>query len=211
MALWSVDCLVKEIEELSSLALARPNAPIIGKFAIQIQEQIDGIQEITPSQLIAVTEVIAKSSLDGTVKDALQNALDVRSLTTHNCVSKLVSKSQTLHCIWNYLSQDENEKIIKSPLPTMVQLVCTRLKRIGVKSMKEKTKKSIVAYFIYLLQCRGEPEPSSPEIYKLGKFLSDAFHSVPEAALVTGVAIYPTSPADLGQVPWVYINQSSLL
>ena len=201
MAKWCVDDLIQEIDDLDKLSIARKDSCIIPRLVDQIKEKINAVNEISAGQLLAVTQVLANSPLNDSIKDILQNALDERSLASSSqCLLKVVTKAQTLAQVWNYLTTSEYAELVKAPLPTMVQILCGRLRKVGVKSMKEKTKKPTVAFLIHILVSRGEPTPLGPDIYKLSQYFTDAFTSHMQQPLVQGVATYPNTPMELGEV-----------
>ena len=208
MAKWCVEDLIQEIDDLDKLAMARNGSCIIPKMVDQFKEQINAVNEISAGQLLAVTQVLAKSSLSDSIKDTLQNTLDERSLSSSSqCLLKAVAIAQTLGQVWNYLTTSEYAELVKAPLPTMVQILCGRLRKVGVKSMKEKTKKPTVAFLIHILVSRGEPAPLGPDIYKLSQYFTDAFASHLQQPLVQGIATYPNTPMELGQVSCKVLNQ----
>lgn len=49
----------------------------------------------------------------------------------------------------------------------------------------------------------GYQGPMPAEIYKLGEYLSNAFSACSQAALVSGLAVYPEFPKDVGGEPWM--------
>lgn len=201
MAKWCVEDLIQEIDDLDKLAIARNGSQIIPRMVDQVKEKINAVNEISAGQLLAVTKVLAESSLNDSTKDILQNALDERSLASSSqCLLKVVTKAQTLGQVWNYLTTSEYSALVKAPLPTMVQILCGRLRKVGVKSMKEKTKKPTIAFLIHILVSRGEPAPLGPDVYKLSQYFTDAFTSHLQQPLVQGVATYPNTPEELGQV-----------
>ena len=204
MSHWSVDDLIKEIQDLAKLSASRKDAKVVTKLADQIKYKIDGIQMITSSELLKASDAIAAASLTDTVKDSLQEALDTRSLETNNSTQKLVTKSQILKCIWNYLSVVEFSTLVQAPLPTMVQIICSRLRKVGLKSMKELTKKPAVQFMLHILVARGEPQPTAADVYKLAGYFKTAFDDHTQTALVPGLASYPTTPAELGQASCLF-------
>ena len=128
--------------------------------------------------------------------------LDNRAINSNESKLMLVTKPQKLTTIFNYLDQNEMALVKTSPLPTAVHIMCCRMKMLGITSLKEKTKKATVAFLIQLLVARGEARPTANEIYKLGQYLYDAFDCCIQAPLVPGLATYPSSPLQIGGVPW---------
>ena len=203
MSHWGIDDLVKEITDLAEIEQVRKGEELITRLVAQLSTKISYAGEISPSALLKLTQHLAATSLSDTIKRTLQSCLDERAMSSCDGPLKLISKPQTMTSVWNYLDEDEAKDIATAPLPTMVNIVCNRMKKVGVKALKEKTKKATVAYLIQLLVTRGEAYPMPAEIYKLGEYLSNAFSACSQAALVSGLAVYPEFPKDVGGEPWM--------
>ena len=100
--------------------------------------------------------------------------------------------------LWNYLNSKEWEMVQSATTVEAVHVFASRLRAVGVKSMKEQTKKHALALLLHLMIQRGEPKPPPMEIYKLGNYLHDCFASCQQPSLVAGFLRYPDKPADLG-------------
>lgn len=199
MSQWSVPDFIKEITDLNTLAKSRSSSTIVDRLAANLCTKIQSMDELTPSALVQLSEAISQTTLSDTIKDLLQNAFDEKSLSSSTGALKLVAKSQTLQCIWNYLSEKEYAELVHAPMPTMIQIVCARLKKVGIRSMKEKTKKPVVTFLIHMIVSRGEPEPSPAEVYKLNKLLYNAFQAKVQPPLTHPLATYPAGPHELGE------------
>lgn len=199
MSHWSVPDFIKEINDLNTLFKSRSNSTIVDRLAANLCTKIQSIDALTPSALVQLSEAISQTGLSDTTKDLLQNAFDEKSLSSSNGALQLVAKSQTLQCIWNYLSEKEYAEIVQAPLPAMMQIVCARLKKVGMRSMKEKTKKPVVTFLIHMMVSRGEPHPLPAEVYKMGQSLYDVFHAKVQPPLTQPLATYPAVPHDLGE------------
>lgn len=201
MARWNAADLVKEINDLDVLNTARSGSAIIEKMASQIVGKIDQLPDISASQLIHISEGINASGLPESIKHLLLDSLDARALKCSNGCLTTVAKSQTLTTVFNYLSQKEYAEVSSAPLPTMVHTICQRLKKCGVRSMKEKTKSSSIAFILHLMTQRGEARPPPVEVYNMGKYFANAFAACDQTGLAGGYGTYPSTPAELGDVP----------
>lgn len=211
MAAWTLADIKQEILDLSKLNDSRPNDQIVSRMVAQVEKKLESAGAISASTLIGLSETITSTSLSDELKTSLQNKVDDLAMSGSNGPLQLVARSQTLVTIYNYLSVSEFEKVQTSPLPVATQICCSRLRMIGIKSLKEKTKKSTLAFLLHLLQTRGEPMPTPAEVYKLSAYVAASFHENQVQPLVPGLATYPSTPAEIGQDPpmhfgWVELN-----
>ena len=126
------------------------------------------------------------------------DAVDERASVACAGVLTVTTKQQSLVTIYNYLSKSELAVLQTCTQVDAVSVIATRLKKIGVKTMKETTKKGCVAFLVHLQLKQGLPMPLAPEIYRLAAYVAATFHSCQQTPLVAGYAIYPTTPAELG-------------
>ena len=200
MAKWTSGDFIKELQDISRLNEARKGDAVVSKLVDQLKEKMNHAGNISATTLIQFSEAIAACSFGDGLKASLQEKVDDLTLNgDNNGTLKVVSKGQMLRNIYNYLSVSEVEQIRTAPLPTAVQICVQRLKKVGVKSMKEVTKKPTCAYLIHLLLVRGEPQPTAREVYKLAEYFATSFQQCQQKSLVAGVAVYPPTPAELGQ------------
>ena len=198
MAAWSVEDFLKEIEDLEALQKIRPGALALPKLLEALEHKIKAIESLTPSVLLKLTQKLEASSLPADLKSSLQNAVDEKAVGVSAGALKVQAGPQILLSLWNYLSAKEWHMVQSSPYVEAVHVCVKRLRAVGVKSMKEQTKKSALALLLHLMINRGEPKPPPMEVYKLGNYLHDSFMSCNQPSLVAGFLKYPERPADLG-------------
>ena len=209
MAKWTVDDFIKEIKDLDRLNEARPDDAIIKRMAQQLENKIKcaGGGGFNATVLIRLSEAISATSLQDDLKKSLQAIVDdVAMSATNNGMLQVTTKSQTVLHFHNYLSVSEAQAIQTAPLPHMVLLCCKRLRMIGVKSIKEKTKKAVLLYCIHVLVSRGEPQPTAAESYKLADYILRTFLGCAVPPRVEGIAVYPCSPQDIGSDTLAFIS-----
>lgn len=198
MAQWSVEALEGEILSLAEIHLARPGDDAANSFAESVIFKIQHAGEMSTSTFTRLSNVLKKSTLTSTLKESVQKALDNAIVDSNQGTLKLVARPQSLLSVYNYLTTEELASVRASPLPAMVSTIVKRMKLIGLKSCKESTKKYTVAFIIFILCQRGEPHPTSNEVYKLAQYLADAFNSCQVTSSVVGLSQYPSTPVELG-------------
>ena len=191
MAQWSVEALEGEILSLAEIHLARPGDDVANRFAESVIFKIQHAGEMSTSTFTRLSNVLKKSTLTSTLKESVQKALDNAIVDSNQGTLKLVARPQSLLSVYNYLTTEELASVRASPLPAMVSTIVKRMKLIGLKSCKERTKKYTVAFIIFILCQTGEPHPTSNEVYKLAQYLADAFNSCQVTSSVVGLSQYP--------------------
>ena len=200
MSAWTADDLLKEIKDMEDLYLLRPNGPTIPHLVTGLQSKIAGIDTLTPRVLVDLIKALDAAKLPEDTKKALQDTMEKRMVQMNSGSLKLHNVPQTLQSLYNYFSAKEWVQVQKAPFTESVHIAVQRLRAIGVKSMREATKKHVVALFVHLAMMRGEPKPPGNEIYKMSAYLHEAFTKSKQRSLVPGLATYPDKPADIGPV-----------
>ncbi|CAK9069361.1 Uncharacterized protein SCF082_LOCUS34739 [Durusdinium trenchii] len=183
MAHWSIQDLESEIIHLADLNKVRHGQEIVDRMAAQVAHKLEHCGKVTPTVLVRLSEAISKANLPSDMTDLLQKTLDDRALDDSKGCLELVNKGQINVTIYNYLSVEELKQIRTAPMHTMVQIVIRRMRAIGIRSLKECTKKAACAYIIFLLLQRGEPQPTSVEIYRLAEYFRTCFAVCRQSAL----------------------------
>lgn len=75
----------------------------------------------------------------------------------------------------------------------------SRMKKCGLKSMKEKTKKHCAAFLVHLQEKQGHQVPTAGEFYKLAETVKVAFKASEQRPLVESLNRYPCTPQELGE------------
>ena len=126
-------------------------------------------------------------------------AVDVTALKHQAGPLRLGVAPQSLEHVWNYMSKSETEALRTLTTTDAVNMISMRLKAVGLKTMKEATKKNIVASLVYLQIQMGKPMPPKQELYQLSNYVHNVFGSCPQAPMVAGYIKYPIKPEELGE------------
>lgn len=111
----------------------------------------------------------------------------------------LQKKQQSLAAPWNYMSGREWAALQNLTMHEMISLGIQRLKKIGVKSMKEDpTKKYLCVMVLHLYMKGGKQLPRPHQILNLVETIAQVFDHERQEALWPGVTQYPINPFDLG-------------
>lgn len=201
MAAWSLDDLLKEIQDLEALHALRPESKLVTNLLKGLETKVKAMDCLTPSMLVKLTEALNASKLPAEIKQSLQDLVEARAVEANAGTLKLQSQPQLMVSLQNYMSAKEWKALEQAPFTQAMQLCVRRMKAVGIRSMKETTKKHVVALVIHLMLQRGEPKPPGPEIYKMGVYLLDSLKASKQQPLVPGLATYPDKPLEISTDP----------
>lgn len=203
MASWSVDDLLKEINDLETLHSMRPDSLLVTNLLKGLETKVKAMGVLTPCMLVKLLERLDKCALPDHTKKGLQDLVEGKAVEANAGSLKLQNQPQLLVSLHNYLSATEWDAVQSAPLTQAIQICVRRMRAIGLRSMKEQTKKHVLALLLYLMLQRGEPKPPGTEIYKMGVYLLDSLKASKQEALVPGLACYPEKPSDISSMPWI--------
>ncbi|CAE7031080.1 unnamed protein product [Symbiodinium sp. CCMP2592] len=200
MARWTADDFVQEMNSIQRLVGMRPGTDMEPKLVQALQDRMAHHPGWTADQLCKMMEAVGESSLSGNSKDGLLKALDDAAGPTIAGQSqvRLTSKPQTLVQLCNYLSKSDWAKLSTSSSWDATVVVSERLRRLGLTSLKEETKKYATGIIVTCQIERLGIAPSYDDIYRLAEQLHKVFLSVQVPRKAAGVTCYPLHPSELG-------------
>lgn len=198
MTHWTADDLVKEIIDMQSLYKLRPDSFVVGRMQTVLINKFQACQ-MSPSVVLKLLSTIQDSELPEEMKEALMETVDQQASSYVAGPLRLSTMPQTLKTIYYYLSISEMNTLLQmSTTMDAIALISARLRIIGLKSLKECTKKNVTAFLVHLALRRGEAMPSVQDIYRLAGQVANAFSVCTVQAQVAGYATYPPTPQELG-------------
>jgi hypothetical protein len=221
MASWTVMDICKEMHDVNNLLAVRmPFATInmagymamAGAMTNSLCNKINSIEPLSASQAVELYKAVSTMQLCDELKAVLTKAIDDGvscTASTTSATQALVPQSNTF--MYNYMTQNDWSMLNASDCTywTAVNVVATRLRLIGVKSLKEDTKKVCTAMLVHCFMQKSSKMPSYKVIYQLSLDLSQAHAScITQApATLSSPAKYPEKPQLLGQ-DWMAIAYS---
>ena len=196
---WSVEDLVKEINDIGSLYQIRPETQLLQQLQMQLLQKLEGVATLSAGGVITLTKCLDASPLPSDLKKSIMNAIDVTAMRNQAGPLRLGVAAQSLEHVWNYMSKSETEALRTMTTTDAVNMICMRLKAVGLRTMKEATKKNIVAYLLFLQIQMGKPMPPKQELYQLSNYVHNTFGSCVQAPMVAGHLKYPIKPEELGE------------
>ena len=160
MAHWSADDLVKEIHDLQNLRKLRPESFVVGRMQAVLINKIQACQ-LSSTVALKFLSTIQDSELPDEMKEALMDTVDQQASSNMAGPLRLTTTPQTLRTVYNYVSNNELKTLLQmSSNMDALPLISARLRMIGLKSLKECTKKNVTALLLHLALRRGEALPN---------------------------------------------------
>ena len=162
---------------------------------------------VGPSQLVQLYDLVKGSGLPDAMKNPMLRILDEKSMGKASGPCKVTAVPQQVDWINHYLTAGEHEKLGQCSPYEGAHVVCKRLRLMGVKSLKESSKKVVTALLISCELARGGARPSHESIYLLSQHVGHCFLTCATAA-PPGAAALQCYPADPFQLPEAHLQAS---
>ena len=174
MAQWCARDFIAELSSIEKLVSMRPSSDIQPKLVTQLRDRLVH-SRWTADELCSMVQSVGACSLSDISKDTLLKALDDAACPTLASQSqvKLTSKPQTLVQIFNYLSKQDWTRMASSSSWDSTVIMSERLKRCGLTSLKEETKKWATAVILNLQVQRSSVTLTYDQVYYLAEQLHE--------------------------------------
>ena len=198
--MWAANCVVEELQAAEKLLDVRGHqGPLATQLLNGLVSKIQGVQNPSAADLVMLFEAINASKMPAHVKEKLGDSLDAASAQGLTAVKATVQPQQLCN-ITAYLTQSDWDALESQSMWAGTVTVATRLRKVGVHTLKEHTKKVITAMLVALEMERTNQMPPYMSIYQLSKQVLLSFHSlkaeVPSG--ITALSVYPPKPQALG-------------
>ena len=190
--------LIQEVNSMASLLGARRgNSTQLGQSLLrQIANKLNGCN-LNITDLLQFTEHVQASTLSQELKEALVEQCDKLAMLAgqQSGAMKLKLQPQACDSLENYLTASDWQTLDTQGLWAGVQTLVSRLKQIGIKSLRESLKRKCIGILI-LLESKKAKMPSYDLIWQLGQHFGQAFAANKECSKpgVPSLLDYPHSP-----------------
>ena len=198
---WQVSDIKQEVLDLEQLLKVRPN--LLTKQDVwmqQLQQKLEAVKVLPPAAMLELYKVFEESSLPKTIVESCIEVLDGKALGNQESgSSRLQQKPQQCDSLVKYLTAEEIEAVETQDMWSGTAVLAKRLRLLGVRSMKESTKKVAVAVLLLLEFKRTSKMPGADISYTLAQHMLAAFDGCPiqMPAGAPNLATYPSDPAGL--------------
>ena len=202
--MFTVPAIIDEIKAAELLLQSRKQVKSLAdSLCTSLVSKIQGLgQAICAANLVGLYDAVTASSLDDRFKETLNKALDELAVAGG---TQLATKTQmapqkidSFHC---YLTPSNWKLLEAQSMWQSTVVVATRLRKLGVVSLRESSKKWITGLLVQLdMNKTGEMQPYLA-IYQLSQQVLQAFTSCNEVVPpgVPSLLAYPNSPLELGE------------
>ena len=177
--------------------------------------KIKGMSNLSPTTALELYAVVPSTSLDSEYKEQLTLALDAALRAEPAPTDRITPQSLTSP--QNYLTAKDWEALESSSISywQMLQVVANRLRLLGIRSLKEDTKKWCTALLVHVGMDKSGQMPPYSMIYQMVQDLVQAhqtsplvlshvktftvFPEIPPPEFVTGA--YPTEDPPVMKCP----------
>ena len=196
---WTTNDLKKMMQ---TLLLARPALNEEGKrqkIIEQLQAKLKQMLPLQPSQLVELYDFLSQSRLPTDVVNGLTSMLDDNSTVAME-TTRQHAVPQCCDCLDQYLNQADIATLKSVDMWHGCTALSKRLRLLGVRNLKESTKKAAVAILVFFEAERSAiPPPDS--IYVLSQHFQTSFltQNVEVPSKAVSLAVYPNSPSELSK------------
>ena len=182
---------------MANLLTKRPNSQV-GQAAMQsLKQRLTSVHDLTASGLSVLYDKVEAAELPAEMKDEIMETMDNLSLQQETAL-EVSAKPSSLHNLPPYLTTLDWQKLEQSHLLDNMRIICERLKKLGIKKLKEDTKKTAIALLLHLhVTVHKHSLPCPWRIYGLADDFVQCFAHIEVGTTVAPLRLYPTSPTGL--------------
>ena len=210
--MWAAHDVASEIKAVSLVVKARRES--LGNACLEVQQEkenemvqnavrkVEAMNGLDNAGGALLFEAIAEVDLSPSHKDSLRAAVDLALAKEKPLQTACQMRPQTLTAISKYFTASEWEKLEgkDTMLIEKANVICLRLKKLGIKSLAEATTKYAVALILVCMP--SEEFPGYGKIYQLVQDFKKAFQLTqqPESSKnIPWMKEYPSKPDALPQ------------
>ena len=196
---WKVSDIKLEVMHLEKLLVARPHLANQREVLVSgLKAKVASMGSLGSAPLLELYEIFQASKLPSDVTMVFLNLLDQNALAGPSSAgaTQVLAKPQALDDLHKYLTTAENNLLATMDMWSGCTVLSKRMKLLGMRSLKESTKKVATAILLYYEWKRVGRLPGGDSSYVLSQHLLAAFQGckveVSPAAPV--LAVYPADP-----------------
>ena len=194
---WTIEDIKSEITAMETLLIARATLQS-DCFFKSLLGKVESLNLRGPSDMVILYEMIEKSRLPTSLREKLQTLLDAKAINSvaNSSTAKLTLVPQQCLGLQNYFTEKEHAALEGADMWKGCTIMASRMKKIGLMSLKECTKKMAVAILFWYEKQRTGSIPSIQMSYSLATDFLQTFHSCTEVMPdgVKTLVSYPLLP-----------------
>ena len=201
MSQWTVKDIANELQSMQLLLVARPNVKELkASLLAQVKHKLELMPQLQPSQIVELYDLLKNGGLPSDMYDQLVQVVDQKVVSgVNNGSTRETVVPQLCDNLHMYFTNSEWQKLESMNMWEGCSVIAHRLKLLGVRSLKEATKKSATALLVWVHIKKGQSHPCGDVVYSLAEHLTSAFQVCP-TSMPNGaqhLLHFPASPGDL--------------
>ena len=198
-SMWSLSDFQLEVNATSTLLKARPGEPqLLEGLGASLKHKLEHMS-LSTADVVACYDLVKACDLPQCLQTSLQSVLDTKALGSAQSALTVTTQAQQFDSIPAYLTQSEITKLENCNPFEGACVLASRCKLVGVKSLKESTKKVMTALLIRFDMQRGGRRPEGDCFYRLSQHVRTTFanSATPNPPECLPLKVYPADPAGL--------------
>ena len=196
---WKVNDIKLEVMHLEKLLVARPNLANQKEVLVSgLKNKVANMGSLDSAALLELYNIFQSSKLPGDITMNFLTLLDKNALAgpCHAGATQVLAKPQALDALQKYLTLAEHNMLATADMWSGCSVLSKRMRLLGVRSLKESTKKVATAILLYYEWKRVGRLPGGDSSYVLSQHLLAAFQGcqVEVSPAVPLLAVYPDDP-----------------
>ena len=188
-----------EVNATSTLLKARPGeAQLLEGLGASLKHKLEHTS-LSTADLVACYDFVKACDLPQSLQKSLHSILDTKALGSAESALTVTTQAQQFDSIPAYLTQSEITKLEQCNPFEGACVLASRCKLVGVKSLKESTKKIMTSLLICFDMQRGGNSPQGDFFYRLSQHVRTTFanSATPNPPQCLPLRVYPKDPAGL--------------
>ena len=202
---WTADDFCNELVHVGNLLTKRPNSQV-GHAALEtLKQRLTSVSDLSASTLSMLYDKVEAAELPVNLKENVMQAMDNLTVKQETAL-EVTAKPSSLHNLPPYLTTGDWKKMEESHMLDNMRIISERLKKLGIKKLKEDTKKTAIAVLLHVhVTVHKHPLPCPWSIYGLADDFAQCFAHTDVGTTVAPLRMYPTSPNGL-QKEWIKLS-----
>lgn len=194
---WGVEDIKCDVQAMELLLQARPSLTGSEQLQNTLKHKVKMFSCSGPADLAELYKVLQECRLPERLCLELGHMLDEKAAGAMetSVLTRATLVPQQCDGLGNYFTQGEFDALMTADMWKGSSIIAHRLKMIGMRSMKEKTKKLIVALLFWFHMKRGGSIPDKQAAYALAQHVGQTFAScttaIPDQARPLAKSISP--------------------
>ena len=196
---WKLEDFLAELGHMEQLAKLRPDGKAVHSMATNFTKKLEAAEHWSSEAMVGLITKVNQTELPEEAKGLIHAVIDSLAASEGGHLKLTLSKQQVQNLAM-YLTKSDWDEMAKGSQMHSIDILCKRLRAMGLSSMKEDTKKQCAALLLYtMMEYHDKPEPTPHAKKAMCEDIADVFQATPPCPKVHGLAIYPLDPKDCGE------------